>query len=151
MKFKQFSTHSARTISGYSLVEVAISLAIAGVAIIGSINGYILSATRAEWSAYSLAAHSMAIQRIEQARAAKWDPTASPAIDQVVGAGFPVGVDILDVPSSGTNIVYATNITTITTVSANPPLKMIRVDCIWPFRAHGVFTNTVTSYRTTDQ
>ena len=151
MKFKPFSTGSARSISGYSLVEVAFSLAIASVAIIGSINGYILSATRAEWSAYSLAAHSMALQRIEQARAAKWDPMATPAVDQVVGANFPVTVDILDVPSSGTNIVYATNITTITTVSADPALRMIRVDCIWPFRAHGVFTNTLTSYRATDQ
>src|ERR1043165_1352431 len=137
MKLKQLSTDSARTISGYSLVEWVISWAVAGVAIIGSINGYVLSATRAEWSSYSLAAHSMAMQRIEQARAAKWDPMAPLPVDQVVRANFPVGVDILDVPSSGTNIVYATNITTITSISVNPPLRMIRVDCVWPFRNHG--------------
>jgi len=46
---------------------------------------------------------------------------------------------------------YATNFTTITSVSANPPLKLIRVDCVWSFMKHGIFTNTLVSYRAPDQ
>jgi hypothetical protein len=127
------------------------ALAVAAVAVGGSVNGYILSINRAEWSAYSLAAHSLAMQRMEQMRAAKWDTGASPPVDQIITANFGPVVNVLDVPISGTNIVYATNYTTITTVSANPPLKMVRVDCAWPFMQRGIFTNTLISYRAPDQ
>ena len=34
-------------------------------------------------------------------------------------------------PFSKTNIVYVTNYTSILTVSTNPPVKMVRVDCVW--------------------
>src|SRR5712664_3746549 len=94
---------------GASLVEVVISIAIAMVAILGSVNGYILSANRAEWSGYSLAAQSLAIQRLEQVRAAKWDTVAFPNVDQLVATNFPPQTSILDVPISGTNVVYAIN------------------------------------------
>ena len=117
----------------------------------GTVNGYVLSSKRAERSAYSLAAHSLAMQRMEQVRAAKWDTLAYPLVDQIQSSNFPVVVEVLDVPLSGTNITYATNWTTITTVSTSPPLKMIRVDCTWPFITTGVVTNTVISYRAPDQ
>jgi len=136
---------------GTTLVETVISIAIVGIMIGGTVNGYILAAHRAEWSAYSLAAQSLANQRLEQARAAKWDRAAYPPVDQVVSANFPVSVDILDVPTSGMNIVYVTNYVTISTVSLNPPLKMVRVDCAWRFLNRGVFTNTIISYRAPDQ
>ena len=58
---------------------------------------------------------------------------------------------ILDVPISGENITYATNFTVISLVSANPPLKMVRVDCVWPFKGQGLFTNTLITYRAPDQ
>jgi hypothetical protein len=132
-------------------VEVIISLGIATLTISGSINGYLLSAYRAEWSAYSLAAHSLAMQRLEQVRAAKWDTAAYPAVDQVVPNNFRPLTNILDVPVSGSNIVYATSYTTVTNISANPPMKLIRVDTVWSFMNRGTFTNTVTSYRAPDQ
>ncbi|HTG45521.1 MAG TPA: hypothetical protein VK633_13425, partial [Verrucomicrobiae bacterium] len=97
------------------------------------VTGYVLSANRSEWSAYSLAAHSIAMQRLEQVRAAKWDPYAYPAADEVKGTNFPQLVEVLDVPISGTNIVYATNRTTITTVSSDPPLRMVKVECSWRY------------------
>lgn len=133
------------------MVEVLVSLVLAVLSTGGIVSGYILSANRAEWSAYSLAAQSLAMQRVEQARAAKWDPSAFPSADDLQSTNFPLAVEILDIPISGTNIVYATNLTTITTVSANPPLKMVRVDCVWRFTNRGLFTNTVATYRAPDQ
>ena len=126
-------------------------MAIAAVAIGGVVYGYVMSAQRAEWSAYSLAAQSLAMQRLEQTRASKWDPTANPSVDQLVESNFPVVVDILDIPVSGTNVVYATNRTTITTVSTTPPLKMIRVECSWSFQDRRVHTNQLMTYRAPDQ
>lgn len=114
------------------------------------IYGYLMSATRAEWSGYSLAAQSLAQQRMEQTRACKWDPEAYPPVDELTTARFPMQREILDIPISGTNVVYATNFTTITQVSSDPPLKCIRVDCTWVFRGKRVFTNTVITYRSPD-
>jgi prepilin-type N-terminal cleavage/methylation domain-containing protein len=138
--------------AGFTLAEVVIATALAALVVGSSIYGYVIASRRAEWSAYSLAANSLAIQRLEQARAAKWDPLGFPPVDELVSTNFPVvSTNVLDIPISKTNIVYATNITTITVLSTNPPLKMIRVDCIWPFLNRGSFTNTVVTYRAPDQ
>ena len=126
-------------------------MGILSMSVVAIINGYIYATRQAEWSAYSLAAHSLALQRLEQVRAAKWDPQGYPAVDRVVPANFPVTTAILDVPLSGTNFVIATLTTTVSTVVANPPTKMIRVECRWPFMKRGWFTNTVVSYRAPDQ
>lgn len=143
--------HRRRRTQGGSLVEALIGLGIALLTVSASVKGYLLTAHKAEWSAYSLAAHSMAMQRVEQARAAKWDPTAWPSVDRVIPANFPVVTNVLDVPISGTNITYGTVTTTIANVSANPPLKLVRADCVWRFTNGRWFTNTVTSYRAPDQ
>ena len=137
--------------SGMTLVETIVSMLIVAVMISATINGYILSSYRAEWSAYSLAAHSMALQRIEQVRAAKWDTAASPVVDLIIQDNFPKITNVLDIPISGSNLVTATVTTIISTVSSNPPLKMVRVDCVWPFMSRGFFSNTVISYRAPDQ
>jgi len=135
----------------FTLPEVVIATAVTSTVIGASIYGYTLSAKRAEWSAYSLAANNLAVQGIEQARSAKWDPLGFPPVDELVSTNFPTRTNMLDIPVSGTNIVYATNITTITMLSTNPSLKMIRVDCVWPFISRGRFTNTVITYRAPDQ
>lgn len=142
---------SRRRCAGFSLEEVVVSMAISALSIGGISTGYIMSAQRAELSGCSQAANSLALQRIEQVRAAKWDPLAYPAVDEVVSGNFPVVVQPLDLPMAGTNALYATNVTTITLVSANPPLKMIRSECTWRFMDRGVFTNTLTIYRSPDQ
>jgi len=133
------------------LEEVVVSMAISALSIAGISTGYIMSAQRAEWVGCAQAANSLARQRIEQVRAARWDPLAYPAVDEVVSNNFPVLVQSLDLPMAGTNAVYATNVTTITTVSLNPPLKRIRSECTWRFMDRGVFTNTITIYRSPDQ
>ncbi|HAV64099.1 MAG TPA: hypothetical protein DCY13_17250 [Verrucomicrobiales bacterium] len=134
-----------------TLVEVVLSLAIAGITFGAIVFGYIMSARRAEWSGYSLAANSLALQRLEQTRSAKWDVLSTPTVDEVVQGNFPEQVSVLDVPISGNNPTLATNFTTITMLSANPPLKMIRVDCVWPFKGSRLFTNTLMTYRAPDQ
>jgi type II secretory pathway pseudopilin PulG len=134
---------------GFTLMEVGIASCISGLMIGGIIFGYVQSTNRAEWSAYSLAAESLAMQRLEQTRAATWDPLG--LIDELLAGNFPVRAEVLDIPRSGTNVVWATNYTTITQVSANPPLRMIRVDCVWPFIRRGLFTNTVVTYRAPSQ
>ena len=142
---------SLRSASGFTLAEVVVSMGLLSLMALGIIHGYIQSARRVEWSAYSLAAQAMAVQRIEQARSAKWDRLAFPPVDQLVDANFPVAAVVLDVPVSGSNFVYATNYTTISDVSSDPPLRMIQVDCVWPFTDGERFTNTVVTYRAPDQ
>src|SRR5882672_1801473 len=124
----------------FTLIEASIASAIAAMMFGGIIYGYIMSNRSAEWSAYSFAAQSLALQRLEQSRACKWDPEATPAVDQLVSSNFPVQVSILDVPMNGSNITYATNITTISTISTVPPLKMITVDAVWQFIDGKVYT-----------
>lgn len=137
--------------SGFTLIEVVTSMGVAAITIGAILSGYILSAQRSDWSACSVAAQSLAMQRVEQTRAAKWDTMAYPVVDQLVSSNFPVFVAVLDVPVVDTNVVYATNQTTITTVTTDPPLKMIRVDCSWSLMSRGPFTNTVITYRSPDQ
>jgi len=135
--------------AGFTLIEVVISLSILGLVMGGVLSGYIMTAERAEWSAYSLAAHSVAMQGVEQSRAAKWDPQAWPRVDEQGITNF-TQVETLDVPVAGTPI-YATNFIQVTTVSFNPPLRQIRSDCVWPFIKGKVFTNTVITLRAPDQ
>jgi prepilin-type N-terminal cleavage/methylation domain-containing protein len=136
---------------GFTLMEVMISMLISAVLIGGLILGYTSTLQRAEWSAYELAAQSLAQQRVEQARAAKWDRLASPPVDQVISDNFPPTVEILDVPIAGTNITWATNFTTISDVTLDPPLKLIQVDCVWSWHDVRLFTNKILTYRAPDQ
>ncbi len=115
----------------------------------GVLVGYVQSANWAEWTNYNLAGHTMAMEHAEMARAAKWD-TQVPT-DELVASNFPPSIETLDVPIWGTNTVYATNTTIITTVSTSPPLKMIQVATVWSFGNRGLFTNFMTTYRSPDQ
>ena len=126
-------------------------MAIAVLAILmgGVIYGYVASAQRAEWSAHALAAQSLAGQWVEQARAARWDPQAWPAIDELPPTNY-VRVDALDVAASG-RVQYATNFISVETVSTNPPLRELRADCVWTFFKGGRFTNSVITLRAPDQ
>lgn len=136
---------------GLTLTEVVISLGLGGLMFGGVLTGYLQSATQAEWSAYNLAGHSLAMQRLEAVRASKWDTQAAPPVDLLVGANFPESEEVLDVPLAGTNRVFATSRVTISTISANPPIKLIRVETAWPFRNQQFYTNTVATYRAPDQ
>ncbi len=130
---------------GFTLVEVVVSLAVSVILIGGILYGYTFSTRRAEWSAYSLAAHSLAIQRLEQMRAAKFTTAISEIAD-----GTTTTATNLDTTLSG-RIISATNITTITAVSTNPVVKAIKVDCVWFFAPRNrSFTNSLVTYRAMD-
>jgi len=140
--------------SGFTLAEVVISTGILLLTMGGVIYGYVKTTDRAEWSAYSLAAQSLAMQGVEQVRAAKWDPQAWPAVDYLGTTNF-IQVEQLDVPKKGLP-VRATNYISVTLVSSNPPLKQLRADCVWvlrhrPRNLRGPFTNTAVTLRAADQ
>lgn len=126
-------------------------MAILGIMITGIVSGFTQSHRAAEWSSASLAAQSLAMQPIEQSRAAKWDPRKAKPVDDLVSSNFPTRFHILDIPVAGTNIVYATNQVWIRMVSEDPPLKEIYVECTWNFSNRGIFTNSIITYRAPDQ
>lgn len=127
------------------------SMLILGIMVTGVVSGFTQAHKTAEWSAYSLAAQSLALQPLEQARAAKWDPTRAVPLDELVQSNFPNRVLVLDVPISGTNVVSATNTVWIRDVSTNPPLRSVTVECTWSFPQRGTLTNRVMTYRAPDQ
>ena len=149
------SGRKSQTRHGFTLTEVVISLAIAATVFSGVMYGYVLSTDQAEWSAYSLAAHSLALQGVEQARGAKWDPQAWPSIDELGVTNY-TQISTLDVPTLPGNPTLATNYISISTVSTYPPLRELRADCVWALayrkgRTRGPFTNTVVTLRAADQ
>jgi prepilin-type N-terminal cleavage/methylation domain-containing protein len=140
---------------GFTITEVVISLGIVGLTFSGVLYGYVSTTDQAEWSSFSLAAHSVAMQGVEQARAAKWDSQAYPPIDELGVTNYTQLVT-LDVPTVGGNNTLATNYVSVSTVSTYPPLRQLRADCVWslPYRKdriRGPFTNTVITIRTIDQ
>jgi Tfp pilus assembly protein PilV len=139
---------------GFTLTEVVISLGLATMSFTGVIYGYVLTSNQATWSSCSLAAQSLAMQGVEQARAAKWDPQAWPPIDEL-GTTNSTQIAQLDVPVAVGNIMYATNYISVSTVSVVPALRQLRADCVWrvPSGAitRGCYTNTVITLRAPDQ
>jgi Tfp pilus assembly protein PilV len=137
--------------SAFSLVEVVVSVFIIGLGLSGILSVYVQSAFRSDWSAQSFSAQMMAMSGLEQCRAAKFDPRGSPSTDQLVSSNFPPRVDILDIGGSSSIVTYGTNTTTISTISTNPLVKMVRVDCVWSYPRRGRFTNSVMTYRAPNQ
>ena len=135
--------------TGFTLAEVIVATAIFGIVIQGIIFGYVMSSRRAEWSAHSLAAQSLASQGVEQARAAQWLPQEWPAVDDLPPTNI-IQVDVLDIPFKGAP-KFATNYISVTAVSTNPAVRQIRADCVWQFVSGALFTNTVVTLRAPDQ
>jgi type II secretory pathway pseudopilin PulG len=135
-----------------TLVEVLVSFGISGLAVAGIVYGYVYSINSAERFSMSVAANARAVERMEQIRGATWNSSSSPVIDQVDASNFPNQTVTLDLSGSGTGVTYATNIATITDISTSPPLKRVRVDCVWTFGTSSqLMTNTIESCRAPDQ
>lgn len=137
--------------AGLTLVEVVVSLAISSLVVAGIVCGYVFGTASAERSALSLAATGRALERIEETRSATWDTLSWPAIDQLVGTNFPPQTVTLDLSGNGQNATYATNFTQISQISSSPPLRRIRVDCVWSFRDSQAITNSVETCRAPDE
>src|SRR5437879_9843717 len=92
-----------RSQRAFTLAEVAVAMAITAMSMAGVVAGYIFATRQAEWSAFSLAAQALATQRLEQTRAAQWEPRQP--LDELVATNFPtVPTNRLAMPISGTNI-----------------------------------------------
>ena len=139
-----------RTQDGMTLIEVLVALGILGLTMAAIVSGYLFSVNSAEKSALSLVANARALERLEQTRSAIWNTVSIPSVDKVVMTNFPNQVVKLDLSATGTGITYATNFTWITNISANPPLKRVRVDCVWAFKGGRLFTNTIEDCRCPD-
>ncbi len=149
--------------AGMTLGEVLIATAIVALVFGGIITSYIQSGKRVQWSGYALAAQSLANEVLEQARAASWDPTQTPPVNNLTNMNLQstsydaatltysgYSTAILDVPYASTNYILATNYVTLQTISvngsANVQLQFLRVDTVWPFslrQTNLFFTNTV--------
>ncbi len=134
-----------------TLVEVVIALAITGLTVAGIVAGYIFCMTATVKAELIQAANARAMERIEEARSAQWDTSAWPIVDQLVATNFPNKVVSLDMPGTGSGGTSATIETTISQISLTPPVRRIRVDCIWQFRGVELITNTIETMRAPDQ
>jgi hypothetical protein len=110
-----------------------------------------------------LAAQSLANQKLEQVRAANWDPTlslnnltnlqlTSSSYDSSTKTYTGYATAVLDVPYSSTNFTLATNFITVQMLSVggatNIQMQFVRVDTVWPFtfrRGTLFFTNTIST------
>jgi len=138
------SSESRARRGGFTLLEVSVAMGLATLMIAGILQGYSVASRKAEWSSYSLAAQSMAIKGLERAVAAPWRENGA---DQLVSSNFPPSAAYLCLPTQQTNLLSATNFTTIRTISTTPPLKMVQVECRWSFMNRAVFSNTVATIR----
>lgn len=141
----------ART-AGFTLAEVVMSLFIVMLVLGAVISAYVQTTYRVAWTSNSLAAQAVGIQQLEAAKAAVWDPLQNPVMDQI--SLLPTTSVLLDLPSTGTNVVYATNYTTITlmTNAVLSPIYsnyFITVKTVWPFLWKNklvYYTNTIANY-----
>ena len=166
------SVSSAKCRRAFTLAEVMVCIVILALVIAGVCSGYSEANRMAIWSSMSQAAQSYALQGMDQARAAKWNPwdpgtnTGPGTQDELPASSAAVFTqqDLLDIPIKGnpystnaggafTNTLYfATNYVYVTTLQENPPLRQVRSDCIWKFPFTGqVYTNTVITLRGPDQ
>jgi type II secretory pathway pseudopilin PulG len=164
----RMTSAETRRACAFTLAEVVVSIAIAAIVFGGTISAYIQTTRRAEWSGYSLAAQSLAIQQLEQARSAIWDTALGknevtnlalnnfthPSANVWKGSSW----TNLDIPVSGGNFTRATNIVTITMITnvGGVPavsLQMVRVDTVWPFKVGNkylLYTNSMSTYLAPD-
>jgi type II secretory pathway pseudopilin PulG len=152
-----FSNNNRRSSKAFTLAEVCICLLIATIVFTSILLTYMQSSYRTEWSAYSLAAQALSLQQLEQARSAKWDVMSFPGVDELTNLPATTA-NVLDIPVVGTNVTWATNFVTVSSVqiATNPivSVHMVKVDTKWPFIRKGQkvwFTNTVASYYAPDR
>jgi prepilin-type N-terminal cleavage/methylation domain-containing protein len=134
----------------FTLIEVAVAMAIAALVMAGMFEGYIMSSRRAQFASYSLAASATAIKQMERIVASQWVISGIAVTNIFNPTLTTVETNALGMPSNGTNLVYATNFATVTLLSTNPPYLMVRVDCVWNYMGMGVFTNTLAVLRGPD-
>ena len=136
--------------AGMTLVEVIIGMLILSIAVSCMMSGYVFAINTAERSALALAAGNQCLEKLEETRGARW--TANyPIVDELVTNNFPRQCVVLDLAASGGGVTYATNDTRIYQISADPPLRGIRVECFYRFNNRQWITNSAETARAPDQ
>jgi type II secretory pathway pseudopilin PulG len=154
---------------GFTLVEVLVSLVMLALVLAGVCYGYTEANRIAIWCSMSQAAQSYAMQGMEQARGALWNPwDANTNSDEMPASNGPVVVqqDFMDIPMKGlpwtstytnyaylqTNYVYITTISNCASGTFTSPLRQITSSVVWrfPFTGKG-FTNSIVTLRASDQ
>ena len=152
----------------FSLAEVLISVVIVAIVFGSIINGYMAGATRTEWTGCSLAAQSLGVQFLEQARSGVWDinvgkndvtnlTLSAKSYNSGTATWTGYTTSIMDIPWKGTNYVVATNFVSIQDIYENNDtsvgvhLQVLRVDTIWPFTGWGnysmrFYTNSICTF-----
>lgn len=151
VQWQKLARGKRRTQQALTLAEVLVAFVISGLVVAGLVKGYFLANTSSQKFALSLAANAQASQYMEQMRSAEWDISSFPVIDQLSVTNFTNQVVPLEACANGTNVTYATNFATITMISSNPPLRRIRVDCVWNFQGKQVITNSIETCRAPNQ
>jgi len=168
MYLKESPSQAAeRSALAFTLAEVVMAISIVAIVLGGMTVAYTQTTRRAQWTGYALAAQALAVQQLEQARAAVWDPSvAKNEITNLNLTAWSLSSGVvrgytwanLDLPISGTNFVRATNYVTIRTLNnvnglPGVSVQMVQVDTVWPFRWGSVdrlFTNTIATYYAAD-
>ncbi len=156
----------------FSLVEVLFAFMVLSLSIAGMVYGYWQANRVAEWSSMSAAAQSYALQGLDQARAAQWNPWEGDTDDQLPAPFTTNQQDYLDIPMKGnpfdaaatnaggftnaaffsTNYIYITKVTSSQSGSFSANLRQITSVCYWTFPYSGkLFSNTVITLRASDQ
>jgi len=138
--------------SGFTLVETMISILIIAMFFSSILIGYTRAQQRALWTGYSLSAQAQSMKQLEMFRAVLWDTQSNPVVDNTTNVPLTLVLP-LDLPISGSNVVYATNVATVTTITNfgnNAAVKMIVINTMWPLNGK-TYTNTVIDYRAPDQ
>lgn len=158
----------------FTLVEVLISIVLLAMVLASICYGYTEANRIAIWCSMSQAAQSFAMQGMEQARAALWNPwdaytnTGYGTEDELPPSAYAVFTqqDFMDIPMKGlpytststnytyfqTNYVYITQISNSTSGTFYAPLRQIKSTVVWtfPFTSQ-CWTNTVVTLRASDQ
>ena len=137
--------------ASFTLVEMLIAVALFIMAFGFIVAGLNQTMYMAVWGNYNTAASKWAQQRMEEIQNARWDPTAVPAVDQVISANFPNDTVVLENYGGANPSLTATRTVTITPVTAgNLQYKVIQIAMSWSFRGRS-FSKTFTNIRATDQ
>jgi prepilin-type N-terminal cleavage/methylation domain-containing protein len=135
----------------FTLIEVAVSVAIAALVMAGMFQGYTLASYQSQYSSFQLAANAMAMQKVESIYGSYWKATGVTMTDLFNPSISQTQTNALCLPTSETNLIYATNYATVTQISSNPPYALITVNCVWNFLGNGLHTNTVCVIRAPDE
>jgi hypothetical protein len=170
---RQELTGTGRKKGAFTLMEVVISTAIVALVFAGIINAYIQTGLRLEWTGYSLAAQSLALETIEQARSTVWDPTQFPPVNEIynlnlmgtnntitssnsIWSGYSTNTLDIPVPNGGTNVLatnYVQVVLSYVSTFSNVQMEVVQVQTVWPFIRYGnnvYFTNTMATIITPD-